>query len=154
MVSLRDLYSCYISKVSPNLLHSLYKKMLHTFLANVVWWLHVSLILFVTVIPFTRQNWPILTLHLATVTSLIAHWTAGQDACFLTLVESVMRGIHPDESFVHQIVSPVYKIKDEEMKTLVWWVTPLLGSITLQRLWHLLPFIKRDVRFVLRTNRP
>lgn len=120
--------------------------MLPTVLADVIWCLHVALILFVVVIPLTTQKWPILTLHLATIASLMTHWAVEQDTCFLTLVESITRGIHPEHSFVHQIVSPVYRIKDDEIKGMVWWITPVLGLLSLHKLWHQFPLMKRDLQ--------
>jgi len=108
------------------------------FFANVTRLLHGALIAFVVIVPFVKQaQWHVLLLHLAVICTLMVHWIVDQDTCFLTIVECFLRGIEPSTSFVHQLVSPVYKIEDAQVKRVVWILTPFLGLLTLTKLWHL-----------------
>jgi len=81
--------------------------------------------------------------------SLMAHWYFDQDTCFLTLLESMLLGKPMDSSLMHQLVSPVYKIKDKDVKSFVWLVTPLLAVISAQRLWLQRDVVKRELSRIL-----
>jgi len=116
-------------------------------LAGCISVLHVLLIIFIIVVPFyPRADWMLLVLHVSSVMTLVVHWMLNNDGCFLTLVESRLRGIDDTESFMHRIVSPVYKIDDLELKSLVSNITPLLGLVSLLRLIRSRDVIKSDLR--------
>ena len=112
--------------------------------------LHITLILFITCIPFMRNvHWPLLVLHSTSVFTLMAHWWSNQDACFLTLLECTMRGL-PEQlckstSFMYQLVSPVYNIEDDQLKRFVMIVTPILGAISAYRIYKIWPLIKYEL---------
>ena len=57
----------------------------------------------------------LLLLYLATLISLQLHWYTNNDVCFLTLLERILLGKTNEESFMHQIVSPIYKIPDKSL---------------------------------------
>ena len=105
------------------------------FLANCIRLVHILLVLFVIVVPFIKAaKWPLLLIHFMTILTLFAHWIFNEDTCFLTLVESTLRGVPLEYSFMYQIVSPIYKIQDESLKQCVMYITPLLGLVSFQRL--------------------
>lgn len=113
--------------------------------------LHVLLILFVIIVPFIPNvEWTFLVLHISTVMSLLVHWLMNNDSCFLTLVETKMRGVESSESFIHSIVSPVYKISDTDTKELVSNITPLLGLVSLMRLSKNWEVVKSDILRILK----
>lgn len=119
--------------------------------AELVKIMHIALVVFITSIPFIKNiKWPLLLLHSTGVLTLMTHWITNQDACFLTLLECTLRGLTPDEctatSFMSQLVSPVYKIEDSSLRTLVMYVTPALGLISFTRLTKLWPEIKRELK--------
>ena len=116
------------------------------FFANIVWILHMLLILFILIVPFMPNvTWPILVLHVTSIFSLMVHWSFNDDSCFLTLVECSLRGVDTKESFMHSIVSPVYKISDESLQTIVYRLTPILAMISILRLFYSYDIIKRDL---------
>jgi hypothetical protein len=118
-------------------------------LADVIRFIHILVIVFVIVTPFIPNlSWTILVLHLATVFTLLAHWFFDNDACFLTMVESKLRGIESHESFVHSIVSPIYKIDDALIKSLVWNITPILGIISATRLYNHWDIVEQDIGYL------
>jgi hypothetical protein len=59
-----------------------------------------------------------------------------------------MRGISESESFIHSIVSPIYKISDADIRELVSNITPLLGLVSLARLFQNKELIKSDIKFI------
>jgi len=104
------------------------------------------LVLFIVIIPFIPNiPWTFLVLHVTTVFTLVVHWYMNNDACFLTLLETKLRGVDKVESFMHSIVSPVYKIEDNELKSLVSNITPLLGIVSLIRIYKNWDVISQDL---------
>ena len=108
--------------------------------------IHVGVVLFIVVVPFLKKiQWTVALLHVTSVVSLLVHWYVDEDTCFLTLLESMLLGIDTKTSFMHRLVSPIYKIQDKDLKRLVWIVTPILGLITLTRLYNARNLIKREI---------
>lgn len=115
-------------------------------LANIVKIIHILFTLFVILTPFIKNIiWLILLLHVVVVISLIFHWITNQDVCFLTWLECYIKGIPSQDSFIHSLVSPVYKIENDQLKTLCYIITPLLGLISMSRLYTNLYIIKTDI---------
>ena len=104
--------------------------------ANIIWILHMLLVVWVIVTPFT-QNEPMLVLHLIMMPFLWFHWCVNDDTCALTLLEQKLRGLSPEEckekSFFFNLVSPVYKIQDNEVRTVAWIASVTLWLVTLSK---------------------
>lgn len=103
------------------------------FLANVIKVLHILFVLWCIVIPFTN-NEPMLVLHLIVLPMLWLHWITNQDTCALTLIERHLRGVESKDSFFHNVVSPIYVISDNNMRTLAWAVSIALWFVTLSKI--------------------
>ena len=107
-----------------------------SFGANLIWLLHILLVVWIVVTPFT-QNEPMLVLHLIMVPFLWFHWVLNDDTCALTLIEQKLRGIDPSEcaekSFFFNLVSPVYKIQDDSIRKLSWVISIVLWLVTLSK---------------------
>ncbi len=114
-----------------------------TFLANVCWVLHVLFVLWVLVTPFT-DNEPMLVLHLMVMPFLWLHWAVNDDTCALTLAERHLRGVSANDSFFHNLVSPVYKIRDQDLRVVCWWFSVGLWLVTLSKVLRR-PAMIRDV---------
>lgn len=112
-------------------------------LANVCWVLHMLFVVWVIVVPFTH-NEPMLVLHLIVMPFLWFHWLLADDTCALTLMERHLRGVSSDESFFHNLVSPVYKIRDQDMRTISWVASVVLWLLTLRKVLKR-PAMIRDV---------
>jgi len=55
---------------------------------------------------------------------LMLHWILNDDTCALTALECKLRGLEDcSESFVHKIVSPIYKITDVQVRYATWAFT-------------------------------
>ena len=101
-------------------------------MANVVFLFHVLFVIWAVVVPFTN-NEPMLVLHMITMPFLWLHWWIHDDTCALTLMERYLRGVESKESFFHNLVSPVYKIEDTEMRQVSWLVSIVLWLITMSK---------------------
>lgn len=112
-------------------------------LANVCWVLHLLFLLWVVVTPFTN-NEPMLVLHLMVMPFLWFHWWLNDDTCALTLMEQHLRGVQQEDSFFHSLVSPVYKIRDSDMRTVSWIASIVLWLITLSKVMRR-PAMVREV---------
>jgi len=98
--------------------------------------LHIALVLFVLFGHLT-QDPLVLLVYLGTLLSLRLHWWLSNDVCFLTLVEKSLLGVDNKSSFMHNLVSPVYKIEDKDLSTVSKWVVDLLIIFTLWKFWSL-----------------
>jgi hypothetical protein len=104
--------------------------------ATIIRLLHGIFILFV-LFGILSNDPMLLILYLFTLISLQLHWYLNNDTCFLTIVEKAITGRTDSESFMHQLVSPVYKITDQRLayfsKIGVW----ILIALTLLKFWRL-----------------
>lgn len=70
--------------------------------------------------------------------SLLTHWLTNNDTCALTVVEAIVRGAPSDQTFMHRLVSPVYKFNHETVYYATYIGTILLlmtATIRLARLY-------------------
>lgn len=95
--------------------------------------LHWLFVLFMVWAPFS-SNRTALVLHLIIAPFLWIHWLLNDDTCALTLLEKKVRGIDDDsKSFFYALVSPVYKVRDEELRAVSWMASVLLWAVTLTK---------------------
>lgn len=122
-------------------------------LADLIWLLHILLIIFIIVVPFLPNiKWPILILHVAGVLSLLTHWILNNDSCALTLLECFLRGLDGDNckknSFMYQLIAPVYNIPENDLKPIIFWGTIFLGVVSFSRLYKNWDKIKTEMLFM------
>lgn len=84
--------------------------------------LHISIILFVLIVPFTDIP-GLLTLNISLTLSLISHWLFNNNTCCLTLFESYITGAESSETFIHKIISPIYDINEYTLNNMMWILT-------------------------------
>ena len=105
------------------------------FLANCIFIFHLFVVAFIIFVPFL--NIPaLLILHIVSCLSLFVHWGGSSDVCSLTVLEANLRGIDRQEGFLHQFVSPVYKITSTEWSNIVWILTSILACISIYKLYY------------------
>jgi hypothetical protein len=122
---------------------------MNNIIANLIRVLHIVLICFVIGVPFIKKlPWQFIMLHFVTVFSLLLHWCTNSDDCLLSLLESKIRGIPIETSFMYSLVSPVYKneISDEQIRSMVTIITPFLGFATLFRFVNNWDKIEKSVK--------
>lgn len=99
--------------------------------------IHLLLVLFVVVTPFS--NLPgLLLLNIITCLSLLLHWFLNNNTCSLTIIESYLRGVNSDQTFIHRIVDPVYSISEHSLNKIIWLVTILSLAISSYKLYSIL----------------
>ena len=74
--------------------------------------LHILLVLFMMLVPFLSNDKCLLAMHVVLSAGILVYWLLSDDTCALTILECKLRGIENTESFIHSIVSPVYKFDD------------------------------------------
>lgn len=105
------------------------------FLANIIWFLHVLVILFILIAPFTNLT-ALLILHITFSISLLVHWVFNSDECSLTLLESQLRGIPRNESFSYKFISPVYNMSKTDWSYFCYIITISLMCVSIYKLYH------------------
>src|SRR5579871_866178 len=98
--------------------------------------LHFLFILFV-LFGILSNDPMVLVLYLFTLISLQLHWFMNNDVCCLTITERIITGRTNDESYMHRLVSPIYKIPDKQLAWLSKVVVYVLIILTLVKFWKL-----------------
>lgn len=110
---------------------------MNAIIANFVFGLHILVILFTILAPISKI--PIIwILHANLVLCMMVHWYFNSDMCSLTLVESALRGVEPTNTFMHQLVSPVYNISEYSMSKIIWVITTILLGISIYKIFSFL----------------
>lgn len=95
--------------------------------------IHIGFIMWMVWVPFTNND-SMLMMHAIISPFLMLHWILNNDGCALTVMEKHLRNLdHDHESFIHSIVSPIYKIDDATLRPLVFSLTLGLWFVTLHK---------------------
>lgn len=102
-------------------------------LAWVVSALHWAFVIFMAWAPFS-SNRTALVMHALVTPFLWLHWILNDDTCALTLLEKKIRGLEDDShSFFYALVSPVYKVRDADVRVACWVASIVLWLITISK---------------------
>ena len=102
-------------------------------LACLVRLLHLYIVCFMIVVPF-QDAVNLMILHVVSGLSILTHWWANDNTCFLSLVESRLRGIRESKGFIHSIVAPVYELNQRQSCLLSYGVLLALMIISVYRI--------------------
>lgn len=112
-----------------------------SFAANIIFIIHILVVMFFVITPFLpiETYGPLLVLHAISTIFIWFHWYLGDDTCALTVMEAQLRGMTFEEaksgkSFFHNIVSPIYKIEDDDLREISWGISFILWMITMVKL--------------------
>lgn len=123
-------------------------------LAKIISFLHLLLVIFVVAVPFLPNvDWKILAIHVTLTVCLMLHWLMNSDTCALTLLESALLGVDEKQSFMYKLVSPVYKIKDENLSKIVKTLVPILTVISAYKLHKVFPEAQRELQMLFNSNK-
>jgi len=87
-------------------------------LANIISILHLLFIIFVTCTPFVTTN-PVFLLYYCFILFFVGlHWYMNDDTCVLTLIESKLRGKKSTDTFMGQLIKPIYNVSATEIHIL------------------------------------
>ncbi len=102
--------------------------------------IHLVLILFVLVVPFTG-NIKLLYEHVIIVPFLLAHWLTNSDHCMLTYLERITRDVltnDPKETdcVTCQIIEPVFNItSSKQQNNIIYVITTILWFISFSKVY-------------------
>lgn len=108
------------------------------FIITIIHWILIS---FMLLAPFSNIA-PILILHITTGWSLLVHWIQNNDICCLSLLESQLRGIDYRQGFLHQFISPVYKITNKTISQICYTIVIFTMMISFYNLLETSEFKK------------
>ena len=85
--------------------------------------IHALVVAWAVIAPFSKWKHLRLT-YVIFAPFLMLHWLLNNDTCALTTIECALRGLDDcSDSFVHKIVSPIYKISDSTARAIAWTFT-------------------------------
>ena len=99
--------------------------------------IHYLFLAFMIFVPFFGGEL-LLSYHFITVPFLILHWLTNNDVCALTLIESKLTGKTEDQTFIGNIIKPIYNMHLESKH--YYWITAILFAVTTYRLWSVYQF--------------
>lgn len=96
--------------------------------------LHAVFVAFMVAAPWS-SNRVVLVTHFLLTPFLWLHWALHDDTCALTQLERYLRGgVAAERTFMHAVVSPVYKIPDEAVAVASWYASVGLWLVTASKL--------------------
>jgi hypothetical protein len=124
--------------MSDNMSDNIFDK----FLLKLISVIHISLICFIVIVPFTNSNY-LLMMHAMIVPFIIFHWVLNNNMCALTLVEKKLREKITGTKNAHKeclsckIIEPIYDFKNnyKERAIFIYTVTIILWLISASKLW-------------------
>lgn len=87
--------------------------------------LHILFIIYILIGLFIGNDKMYIILYITTIISLKIHWYANDDTCALTIIEQIITNKYKDETFVHRIISPIYKIENDKLNILSKIITDI-----------------------------
>lgn len=95
--------------------------------ADIVYIIHVLVVLFMVCAPFMGNNERFL--FILTVPFLFFHWIINDDTCALTMIECFLRGVPKDQSFLQRIVGPVYDPSTVHTVAKLYLIVAWVGTV-------------------------
>jgi hypothetical protein len=88
--------------------------MISYLISNLILLIHVILVLYIIVTPFT--NFPLNNLlHCTLIVCILIHWLANDNTCCLTLLEKYFRkNCNSKDLFFQRLVGPVYQPRHDK----------------------------------------
>lgn len=104
------------------------------FIANIIAVLHFLFICFIS-LGWLSNKPIILIAHAFICFFLMVHWLTKSDMCALTLLESYFRDIPHDDTFMKQLVSPLYVITNKQCEIISWIVVIIVMCISISKIY-------------------
>ena len=106
--------------------------------------LHIIVILFVLITPFTNYNY-FLFMHTIIVPFIMLHWYLNNNTCSLTVAEKEIRkrmnggnkNVNDDECYTYKFIAPIYDFNKnhEKYSQFIYMLTTGLWFISLYKLY-------------------
>ena len=107
--------------------------------------IHLLFVVYVTLYPFINPLYYCSNeiecklfhvLYLTMCVTLLVHWYAQNDTCFLTYVEACIRGKEVSDGFLYSIISPIYKVPTQYLTELCYTIVIFNFTLVLLKLAH------------------
>lgn len=76
-------------------------------IANIIWFVHICLIVANITIPFTKV-FTLQLLHVLMIPFIFLHWHLNDNRCCLTALENKFRNVSHEELFFQKLMGPIY----------------------------------------------
>lgn len=86
--------------------------------ANIIAFLHLLFVIFVTTTPFVTDSPFVLLYYCFILFFVMVHWYLNNDTCVLTILESKLRGKKDNDTFMGRLIKPIYNVSSNEIKYL------------------------------------
>lgn len=102
--------------------------MINEIIANVIWVVHLFVIIFVICVPIVDSPY-LLLLHTIFIPFLMLHWVTNNNTCVLTTTEKYLRNVKTKEEeedcYTCKLVNPIFDFKKNHVdaSTLIYAVT-------------------------------
>jgi hypothetical protein len=84
--------------------------------------IHAAVLAWALIAPFSQSNfWKVSYVIFAPF--LMLHWILNDDSCALTQLECAIRGLDESSSYIHRVMSPLYKMQESDAGLLAWAYT-------------------------------
>lgn len=109
--------------------------------AKLIKLIHILIILYVIIIPFTNSKY-LLLLHSVFVPFMILHWVTNNNTCVLTTVERQLRSnekkLKDEDCFTCQLIEPIFDFKKNysAFSTSIYILTIALWSVSSCKLYR------------------
>ena len=113
--------------------------MLNYIISKLIWFIHVCIILFVVIIPFSNSNYFIM-LHSIFIPFMLLHWFTNNDTCVLTMIEKRFRNVKTKEDeedcFTCRLINPIFNFNKNNINisALLYIIVILLWFMSISRL--------------------
>lgn len=85
--------------------------------------LHAAIFAWALVAPFSSSA-TLRASYVIFAPFLMLHWILNDDTCVLTTLECALRGLDDcSASYVHMLISPLYKMHESDASTIAWAYT-------------------------------
>lgn len=114
---------------------------LNNFLIVLISILHLIIILFILIVPFSDSNY-LLFMYCIVIPFIILHWILNNNMCCLTVAENYIRNItngtkiNIQDNFTYKLIAPIYDFNKnhQQFSIIIYIVTLLLWSIAMSNL--------------------
>lgn len=115
--------------------------LLNNILSLIINIIHIIVIIFVVVVPFTNSNYLIL-LHIIIVPFIMLHWILNNNTCCLTVAEKYLREktsgteVNAEDCFTYKIIAPIYDFNKNHkaFETFIYLMTITVWLISIYKI--------------------
>lgn len=94
---------------------------------------HFIGIIWMIIIPF-QDEVNLLVVHVSASLSILIHWLANDNTCFLSMVEAKIRGIPKNSGFIHSLIAPIYDMNKIQINCFAYAALFLLAIISIYKI--------------------